>query len=155
MANTAETLEAEIRIKFDPDEYFHTFAGKAHQLPSLCSDKMHGIDVHEGDWKTTGSVKLLTYAIDGKVETVKERIGVDEENRTITYEVLEGHILEQYKTYKAKFQVISKGDSNFAKWGIEYENFSENERPPFHYLQWLVHAAKDVDASLLKAHENK
>ena len=61
MANTAEKLEAEINIKSDPDEFFHSFGGKAHQLPNLCSEKLHAIDLHEGDWKTEGSVKHWTY----------------------------------------------------------------------------------------------
>ena len=44
MANTAEKLEAEIKIKYVPDEFFRSFGGKAHQLPNLCSEKVHGIN---------------------------------------------------------------------------------------------------------------
>ena len=62
----AGKLEAEIKIKSDPDEFFHSFGGKAHKLPNLCSDKVHGVKVHQGDWKTKGSVKLWTYAIGSK-----------------------------------------------------------------------------------------
>ncbi|XP_027098324.1 MLP-like protein 34 [Coffea eugenioides] len=151
MADTAEKLEAEINIKSDPDEFFHSFGGKAHQLPNLCSEKLHAIDLHEGDWKTEGSVKHWTYVTDGKVETVKERFKVDEENRIVTLEAIEGDIKEQYKSYKAELQVISKGVSNFAHWSIEYETIKENDPAPTKYLHWLIHAAKDVDASLLKA----
>lgn len=76
---------------------------------------------------------------------------MDEQNKTVTAEAIEGHILEQYKSYKGMLQVISKGNSNFAKWAIEYENKNENEPAPTKYLHWLIHAGKDVDASLLKA----
>ena len=61
-----ENLEAEIKVKPDPDEFFHSFGGKAHQPPNLCSDKVHGVNLHEGDWKTEGSVKHWTYAIGNK-----------------------------------------------------------------------------------------
>lgn len=147
----AGKLEAEIKIKSDPNEFFHSFGGKAHKLPNLCSEKVHGVNVHQGDWKTKGSVKLWTYAIDGKVENLKERLTVDEESKTVTAEAIGGHILEQLKSYKASLQVIPKGGSNYAKWTIEYENINENEPAPTKYLHWLIHAGKDVDASLVKA----
>ena len=88
---------------------------------------------------------------DGKVETAKERFKVDEENRIVTLEAIEGDIKEQYKSYKVELQVISKGVSNFAHWSIEYETVKENDPAPTKYLHWLIHAGKDVDASLVKA----
>ena len=61
--NLVGKLEAEFELKSDADEFFHSFGAKAHQLPDLVNEKVNRIEVHEGDWKTDGSIKLWTYVI--------------------------------------------------------------------------------------------
>ncbi|XP_027098236.1 MLP-like protein 43 [Coffea arabica] len=149
--NLVGKLEAEFELKSDADEFFHSFGAKAHQLPDLANEKVNRIEVHEGDWKTEGSIKLWTYVIDGKVEVFKDRLKIDEENKTITSEAIDGDCMKHYKNYIITLQVISRGDSSFAKYTIDYEKLNENEPSPTNYLDWLLHMGKDVDASLIKA----
>ncbi|KAL3501890.1 hypothetical protein ACH5RR_036339 [Cinchona calisaya] len=149
--NLSGKLVAEIELKSDGDEYFHSFGGKAHQLPDLVNHQINSIDVHEGDWKTEGSLKLWTYVIDGKVEVFQERLKIDEETKTINAVAVDGDCMKHYKNYVVTLQVISRDGSSFAKFSIEYEKLNENEPTPTKYLEWLVHTGKDVDASLVKA----
>ncbi|CAK9154745.1 unnamed protein product [Ilex paraguariensis] len=151
MANLAGKVEAEVEIKCDADEFFHSWGGKAHQLPNLCSEKLHNVEVHEGDWKTEGSAKLWTYVHEGKVETLKERLKIDEENKHLTADVIEGDPMKLYKIYKVSLQIITKGQSSFAKWSIDYEKINEDVPAPTAYLDWIVNSSKLVDKSLLKA----
>ena len=34
-----------------------------HLIPNVSSDKIQGVQVHEGDWETTGSVKHWNYTL--------------------------------------------------------------------------------------------
>ncbi|CAK9154747.1 unnamed protein product [Ilex paraguariensis] len=150
MANLAGKVEAEVEIKCDADEFFHSWGGKAHQLPNLCSEKLHNVEVHEGDWKTESSVKLWTYVHEGKVETFKERLKIDEENKLITADGIEGDPMKLYNVFKVSLQIIPKGQSSFVKWSIDYEKINEDVPDPTSYLDWLVNSGKLADESLLK-----
>ncbi|KAL3501896.1 hypothetical protein ACH5RR_036345 [Cinchona calisaya] len=150
-SNLAGKLEAEIQLKSNGDEFFHSFGGKAHKLPDLVNHKVKSIVVHEGDWKTENSIKLWTYVIDGKVEVFKERLKIDEETKTVTAVAIDGDCMKHYKKYIASIQVVSRDGSSFAKISVEYEKLNENEPIPTKYLDWIIHTTKDVDASLIKA----
>ncbi|KAL6969969.1 hypothetical protein U1Q18_029679 [Sarracenia purpurea var. burkii] len=96
----AGKLEAEVEMtKANGEEIFHIFSGrKAPHTSKLCPEMVPKVDLHEGDWDTHGSIKVWTYVAEGKVETIKEKASVDEENRIINWTALEGHCLELYNT---------------------------------------------------------
>lgn len=54
-------LEAEVELKCPADKLFSVFRCETHQIPNVASDKIHAIEVHEGDWEAHGSVKLWKY----------------------------------------------------------------------------------------------
>ena len=76
--------------------------------------------------------------IDGKVEVYKERLKIDEENKTTAAEAIDGDCMKHYKNYKATLQVISRGDSSFAKCTIDHEKLNDNKPSPTKNLDWLV-----------------
>lgn len=45
-------VEIEKEIKASADQFFHIVRRQAHHLPTICSDKIQKIQVHEGDWET-------------------------------------------------------------------------------------------------------
>lgn len=55
-------LSAEIEIKSSPESYFKRLKEELHHLPDAASG-VHGVEVHEGDFKTHGSVKSWTYTL--------------------------------------------------------------------------------------------
>lgn len=63
-------LEIETEIKAPADKFFKIFRSQAHHLPNICSDKIHKIEVHEGDWETQGSVKHWSLTV-GKASQTK------------------------------------------------------------------------------------
>ncbi|OWM64003.1 hypothetical protein CDL15_Pgr006373 [Punica granatum] len=72
-------LEAELELKSTVDKLYKRLKSEIHHAPDASSDKIHAIEVHEGDWETPGSVKLWTYTIElhimdlsGKLETAME-----------------------------------------------------------------------------------
>ncbi|KAH7860534.1 hypothetical protein Vadar_014650 [Vaccinium darrowii] len=88
--------------------------------------------------------------IEGKVKTYKEKVSIDEENKTVHMIALEGHCLELYKSCKSIFQFIYNGKTNVVKITIEYEKKNEDIPPPQKYIDFLVSLIKDLDANLGK-----
>ncbi|XP_068327980.1 MLP-like protein 329 [Pyrus communis] len=147
-----ETLEAEVEIKAKADQLYKFISNKHHDVPKAASDKIYDVTVHEGDWETSDSVKLWKYTVDGNVETYKEKVEIDEANKRVSLEALEGsHVLDNYKSYKVTYQVITpNSEGSSVKITLEYEKLSENDPPPQKYLGFVVNVIKDVDAHLLK-----
>ncbi|CAI9096001.1 OLC1v1032061C1 [Oldenlandia corymbosa var. corymbosa] len=149
--NLVGKLEGELKLNSNPDEFFHSIGGKAHQLPDLINHKIPSIELHEGDWKTEGSIKNWTYVIDGKVEVYKERMKFDEETKTVTAEAIDGDCMKHYKNYVVTAKVVTNEDGSGAvKYSVDYEKLNENEPTPTKYLEWIGHMLKDLDASLVK-----
>ena len=75
----------------------------------------------------------------------------DEENRSITFKVLDGELLNDYKSYKFTTQAIPKGEGCLVKWIAEYEKASEDGSDPRGYLELAVNITKDIESHLLNA----
>lgn len=83
---------------------------------------------------------------------MKEKVLVDDENKTVTFIALEGDMLEELKSYKVIYRVTPKSDGGgLVKITAEYEKLNENVPVPNRYLQLLVNVTKDIEAHLLKA----
>ncbi|TQD76519.1 hypothetical protein C1H46_037934 [Malus baccata] len=146
-----ETMEAEVEIKANADKLYKFISNQHYDFPIASSDKIHDVAVHEGDWETSGSVKLWKYTIDGNVETYKEKVEIDDANKRVSLTGLEGsHVLDNYKSYKIIFQVTPNSEGGSVKITSEYKKLNENDPPPQKYLSFLVNVIKDVDAHLIK-----
>ncbi|XP_058183532.1 MLP-like protein 328 [Rhododendron vialii] len=133
------------------DDIFHIVAGtKAQHAPNLSPEKVHKVEIHQGDWGDHGSIKVWTYVTEGQVETYKEKVSIDEETKTVHMTALEGHCLELYKSYNIIFEFIHKGETNAVKITIEYEKKNEHVPPPQKYMDFLISLIKDLDANLVK-----
>ncbi|XP_057960807.1 MLP-like protein 43 [Malania oleifera] len=150
MGGLAEKLEVEAEIKSPADKFYNIFRRQMHHLPN-CSARVHNINLHQGGWETEGSIKQWTYVADGKVETAKEKVVVDEKNRMVTLVVVEGDPLKYYKAYSVILKVIPKGEGGIAKWTLEYEKLNEDAPDPHAYLDLALNITRDLDASLLTA----
>lgn len=83
---------------------------------------------------------------------VKEKVeAIDEEKKSITFNVVEGDLLKQYKHLKSTVQVTSKHEGSLVKWTLEYEKVSEDVPEPGPYIDIAIGMTKDIDAHLLKA----
>ncbi|XP_030513811.1 MLP-like protein 328 [Rhodamnia argentea] len=141
-------VEEEFEINSPADKFYKRLSYELHHLPDASPDKVQGAEIHEGDWVTPGSVKLWNYTIDGVQEVFKEKVEIDEENKTMTMVAVGGHILEQYKAYKIVYQVFPKGESGTVKISLIYEKFKETDGEPHNYLRFVVDLFKDLDKHL-------
>ncbi|XP_039163084.1 MLP-like protein 328 [Eucalyptus grandis] len=144
----AGTLETELELKSPADKYFKRISSELHHAPNASSDKVHAIEVHEGDWETPGSVKLWTYTINGKEEVFKEKIEVDEAKKSATFVAVGGHLLEKYKSYKVTLHIVLKGEAVVAKITLDFEKHHQSHDDLKDYMEFVISLAKDIDEHL-------
>ncbi|KAJ9153088.1 hypothetical protein P3X46_026572 [Hevea brasiliensis] len=146
-------LETEVEVKVAADKAYGIFRSQTHQLPNIASDMIHKTEIHEGDWETPGSIKSWNYTIEGNVLSLKETIEkIDEENKSITYKVVDGDVLKLYKSMKVTIQVTAKNDgSSLMKVIIDYEKLKEDSPDPHPYLEFAAKVFKHIETHLLKA----
>lgn len=94
---------------------------------------------------------VLFYTVDGKAKVGKDMIeAVDEETNSITFRVIEGDLLEHYKSFKYTIQAIPKAKGCVVHWTMEYEKLHEDIPDSCSLLELCVGISKDIDAHLMK-----
>ena len=61
MALTSK-LETELEFKSSADKVYSIISSQNYHVANA-SDTVHEVEVHEGDWQTTGSVKLWKFTV--------------------------------------------------------------------------------------------
>ncbi|KAL6969973.1 hypothetical protein U1Q18_029683 [Sarracenia purpurea var. burkii] len=144
-------IERQVEIKSDGDVFHEIFSSRPHHINTMSPGNIHGVDLHEGDWGTVGSVIIWSYTHDGKQKTAKDIVEtIDEKNKTVTFKVIEGDLMELYKNFKATVHVETKGESNLVTWTFEYEKLNEEVEDPNTLLDFIINVSKDIEAHHLK-----
>ncbi|OWM67823.1 MLP-like protein 34 [Punica granatum] len=146
-------LEEEVEIVATADVFYNLFKTQIHQLPNICSDVVQKVELHEGDWTSSGAVRQWNYTLDGKALTTKEKVELDDASRAVTFNLLEGDVFTEFKSIKANVQATPKalGIGSVVKWTIEYEKLSEDIAEPSNYLTAAVKMTQDIGAHLVSA----
>ncbi|XAR72242.1 hypothetical protein NMG60_11018814 [Bertholletia excelsa] len=144
-------LEQQTEIKSSPDRLFDIYKNKSHLMPKICPQNLQSVQVLDGDGRSVGSVRLWTYIM-GRPVIAKDKIGaVDEENRSITFDLIGGEVTKYYSSFKATLQATSREGKNWAKWTLEFEKLNEQVPTPHSHMEFLLNGAKEIDAYLLNA----
>ncbi|KFK41512.1 hypothetical protein AALP_AA2G139300 [Arabis alpina] len=146
------TLEIDVDIRASAGKFHHMFAGKPHHVSKATPGKIRGCELHEGDWGKVGSIIFWNYVHDGEEKVAKERIeAVEPEKNLITFRVIEGDLLKEYKSFVITIQVTPKhgGSGSVVHWHVEYEKIDEKVAHPETFLQFCVHVSKDLDEHLM------
>ncbi|KFK44402.1 hypothetical protein AALP_AA1G252700 [Arabis alpina] len=145
MANV-HSLEMEIQVKMTAERFFNTFKNKEGNF----TDKTEAVSVHRDDPTSNSSTQIWNFIVDGKMEQIKEKIDVDEENKSVSFLALEGDVLKQYKSYKIILEVVPKDDQVcIAKWTWEYEKLNDDVPPPTKYTAFVADYTRDLETRLL------
>ncbi|OMO99740.1 hypothetical protein COLO4_13116 [Corchorus olitorius] len=146
-------LETDVEIKASAKDFHDMFMNKPHHVSNTCNDKVHGCDLHAGEWGKVGSIISWNYTHDGVKKVEKEVIeAVDEEKNSITFRVIEGDLMKEYKKFVIHVQATPKsnGSGCIAHWIVEYEKLHGGVAHPETFMQFLVDVSKDVDTHLCK-----
>ncbi|CAL9240213.1 unnamed protein product [Arabidopsis halleri] len=145
-------LETDVEIKASADKFHHMFAGKPHHVSKASPGNIQSCDLHEGDWGTVGSIIFWNYVHDGEAKVAKERIeAVEPEKNLITFRVIDGDLMKEYKSFLLTIQVTPKpgGPGSIVHWHLEYEKISDEVAHPETLLQFCVEVSKEIDEHLL------
>ena len=149
MSSDCAKVEADVEIKASAAKFHEMFTHKPHHISNASNRNIQGCDLHEGDWGTVGSVVSWNYFHDGKAKVAKELVeAIDAENNLITFKVIEGDLLEHYKSFKATIHATPKGEGCNVHWTMEYEKHHDDIEDPHTLLQCAVEVSKDIDAHL-------
>ncbi|WVY99364.1 hypothetical protein V8G54_025434 [Vigna mungo] len=152
MANSqVQKLETNVYLEEAAEVVFDVFCNKTYYIAKAFPTKVKSIDINEGEWGTKGSIISKKYVHDGKNCVAKEVIGdIDRENYKLSFKVIEGDLLQNYKSFKFVIQFTPKENGSVAKLVLEYEKQNYDTPDPLTMIQFGNEVIKKVGAFLKK-----
>ncbi|KAL0701412.1 hypothetical protein Bca4012_057534 [Brassica carinata] len=149
MAEEASSLvgiiETTVDVKSSPEKLHDMLVGKKHDMPNASPSFIQGCELHEGKIGQVGSIVTWNY-FHGKGSSQKYP-----ENNRATYKVLEGDLMNEYKSFLVTFQVTPKEGEpgSVLHWHFEYEKINEEVAHPETLLQFAVEVSKEIDSHFM------
>nr|XP_004237497.1 MLP-like protein 34 [Solanum lycopersicum] len=124
-------------------DMFHT---NIHHIRNISPKLINHCEIHEGEIGKIGTVLSWKYIDDGKEKFLKEEIKhIDPQKKSITWEVIEGDVLELYNF----FIITTSSEHQWTTVTFEYEKKTENIPEPLSFLDYFVNVMKDMEGHLL------
>lgn len=90
--------------------------------------------------------------VDGKQKVGKDILeAIDKEKRSLTFNMIEGDLLELYKVFKIDFHVETHHGIDLVTWTLDYEKLKDEVEEPLTFLGALINLSKDIESYHLKA----
>ncbi|KAI3997537.1 hypothetical protein MKX01_029368 [Papaver californicum] len=90
------------------DIFYGFYKNEITQLVNCFPEVYRSIQVIEGDGPSVGSVRLWKYKVGGQFITTKEQmIAVNSENKSITWNFLEGDVTNFYRSFQIKLVSVT------------------------------------------------
>ncbi|XP_021751780.1 MLP-like protein 31 [Chenopodium quinoa] len=145
-------LEVEVDIKCHGDIFHELFGSKPHHVSNITPSKIHGCDVHHGEFGKPGSIIFWNYTLDGKKCVAKELVeAIDKKNKLVRFKVIEGDLLNEFNSFIIIVQVIPKDQITAVMWTIEFEKKHDEGHYPTRVMDFCVEVTRDIEAHHLKA----
>uniref|UniRef100_A0A1J3CSY7 MLP-like protein 28 n=1 Tax=Noccaea caerulescens TaxID=107243 RepID=A0A1J3CSY7_NOCCA len=145
-------VETTVELKSSSEKFHDMLVGRPHNLSDASPSNLQGCELHEGEIGQVGAVLLWNYVHDGEAKVMKHRMeSVEPEKNRVTYRVLEGDVMNEYKSFLITFQVTPKEGEpgSIAHWHFEYEKINDEVAHPETLLQLAVEVSKEMDEHLL------
>ncbi|RAL52087.1 unnamed protein product [Cuscuta campestris] len=138
-------LIAAVEFKAGGDVFHELFRHKPHDV-SKASPTVHGCDLHEGEFGHVGSVICWRYNHDEKDKRAKQVVQkIDEEKKLIEFKMLEGDLMEEYKTFLITIHVETKEGVDLVTWTLEYEMLNDDVGHPISLLSYFINITKEIE----------
>ncbi|KAF3970723.1 hypothetical protein CMV_005599 [Castanea mollissima] len=138
-------LETEAAAKAPAHKFHEVNSKRIHETAKICPKYFQKIDLKEGEWGGEGSVTCWYFVIDGKAVMSREILEkVDNENQSVTYNVIGGVLKEIYQSFKFIVQAIPKD-----KGTLIYEKLNVDVPDPNAMLQFGIDVTAEIDAFLI------
>lgn len=144
-----QKLETDLHIKASSKQFYEILSSKINHISNMIPEKVQGTDILEGESGTEGSIVFWNYVHDGKACVAKELVEfIDIKNNKITFKVLEGDVLEHYKSFRVKVHVIPQKEGSVVHLTLEYEKLKSYFPEPHAFLNLAIDLSKDIDTCL-------
>lgn len=70
---------------------------------------------------------------------------IDEEKKSVTFNVIEGDLMEQFKVMKLIVHVDTKGEDNLVTWTLEYQKLNKDVADPHSLMDFCLRVTKDIE----------
>ncbi|CAL5421206.1 unnamed protein product [Camellia sinensis] len=141
----------QMEIKSDGDVFHEVFSARPHHIYNMSPNHIQSVELLEGQWGTPGCVIFWKYTHEGKPKTCKQIITeLDVAKRSTTYKVIEGDLLQEYKTFTFILKVEPKGQNSLVTWTLEYEKLNEQIDAPNSMMDTVMTVCKDIETYHLK-----
>ncbi|KAK6146768.1 hypothetical protein DH2020_020637 [Rehmannia glutinosa] len=143
-------LVSQISIKADVDLLHELFTCKLHRFSDICPGIIKKVNLQNGQWGTVGSVMCWQYIDDGETKFSKEMVeAIDEEKKSITFNVIEGDVMAWYNTFKTILKVDNNGEDSLVTWTMEYEKKTEDVPEPDAIMNLCLSMTKEIERNHL------
>ncbi|KAJ4881419.1 hypothetical protein Bca4012_056067 [Brassica carinata] len=145
-------LHVEVEVKSPAEKFWVALGDGINLFPKEFPKDYKTMQVLAGDGNSPGSIRLIIYGEGSTLVKVSaERIeAVDLENKSMTYSIIGGEMLEYYKTFKGTITVTPKGGGSILKWSAEFEKTGHEIEDPHVIKDFAVKNFKEIDEYLLK-----
>ncbi|KAK6152836.1 hypothetical protein DH2020_012475 [Rehmannia glutinosa] len=147
MAQMAK-IEDKTQIMCAPPKVYNFFKNDLTELTKIVPQLFQSVKVIDGNKGQAGGVIQYELLILGKAMTAKVKTeAINDEEKSISFVILEGDIMELYKSFKAK---VTVGDGT-AMWCLEFEKANDSAPNPDQYATLAVEITKGLDLYLLNS----
>ncbi|KAI4357628.1 hypothetical protein L6164_001565 [Bauhinia variegata] len=151
MSSLAGKVETDILIDTSAEEFYDVFCIRTHQMANICPKVIDSVDLLEGEWGTEGSIILWKFLVDGRIHVSKEVVEtLNKEDYSITCKVIEGDLLQHFKSFKFIVQVTPKDKGSVVHWAMEYEKQHDHIPDPHSMIQAATVMVEDIDAHITR-----
>ncbi|KAE8667198.1 Detected protein of unknown function [Hibiscus syriacus] len=145
-------MDCHLMVRSSADKFYDAFRNKAKLTPKMSDGFVADVKLLQGDWNSVGAVRLWTYDFEGKSQMVKEILeGVDDDNKTMVFKVVEGDVLNYYKSWRTVLNITAAREGSLVKWTMEFEKQNDDVPDPIKNADYLITLARNIDAYLLNA----
>ncbi|KAI3989239.1 hypothetical protein MKX01_031525 [Papaver californicum] len=149
----AQKLEVVNEVKCCADKFYGMFCHDAPQLPNHLPKLYQSLQIIGGGEFGFGTCVVWKFIQDGgSVIVNKGKItAINKNNRSLTCSVVEGDLLEDFKSFDFELDITPKTDgASLVKWCIVYVKANEKVPNPTGILKTLERSTMDVNLHLLK-----
>ncbi|XP_006338883.1 kirola-like [Solanum tuberosum] len=140
-------LIASIEVRCGGHSIHDMFHTNTHHIPNINPTKYKHFEIHEGETIKVGSIVSWKYNQDGKEKFIKQVIEVvDSQNKSITWKVIEGNVLELYNS----LIVITSSEHQWTTLTFVYEKKTGDTPEPLTDFGFFLDAIKDMEDHLIK-----
>ncbi|KAL9231107.1 hypothetical protein vseg_006370 [Gypsophila vaccaria] len=141
----------EVDIKSSGDVFHELIRNNPHHVSNIMPNEVHACDLHEGEFGQPGSIIEWDYTCDGKKCIAKEVVEeIDEDKKLVRFKVIEGTLLEDFKSMTIIMQVIPKGEIDAIMWTYEFEKYEDIGPYPTAFMDLLIAVTRNVEAHHLQ-----